>query len=67
LWTGEEPGEDGRNRIVALFEVRFADHREMLDKVAGKPVSLILGMSPNRIIRMKPQNLLAGLPLKRDS
>jgi Family of unknown function (DUF6352) len=66
LWTGEEPGEDGRNRIVALFELAFADPREMLDKVAGKPVSLILAMSPNRIIRVKPQNILVGLPLKTD-
>jgi Family of unknown function (DUF6352) len=64
LWTGDEPPEDGRDRIVALFELRFADPREMLDKVAGRPVSLILAMTPNRIVRLKPQNILTGLPIR---
>ena len=54
----------GRERIVALFDARFAEPRRMLDKVAGKPVYLILAMTPNRIVRVKPQNLLTGLPLK---
>jgi hypothetical protein len=64
LWRGEEPAADGRERIVALFELRFADAREMLEKVAGRPVSLILAMSPDRTVRVKPQNLIAGLPLR---
>lgn len=64
LWRGEEPPHDGRQRIVALFEARFADAREMLDRVAGKPISLILAMTPNRVVRVKPQNMLAGLPLR---
>ena len=65
LWRGEEPAQDGRSRIVALYELTFADPGEMLDKVRGRPVSLILAMAPNRIVRVKPQNLIVGLPLKR--
>jgi hypothetical protein len=64
LWSGEEPPEDGRERIVAIFRLTFADDREVLDKVAGKPVFLILGMTSNRIVRVKPQNLVLGLPLR---
>jgi len=64
LWRGEEPPDDGHDRIAALFELRFADPREMLDKVAGRPVSLILATTPRRIVRVKPQNILVGLPLK---
>jgi hypothetical protein len=64
LWRGQEPADDGRERIVALFRLDFADAREMEPKVAGQPVWLILGMTPNRIVRVKPQNLLAGLPLR---
>lgn len=63
LWNGEEPADDGRQRIVAIFRLTFEDPREMASRVAGKPVYLILGMTPNRIIRVKPQNLLVGLPL----
>lgn len=64
LWQGDEPSDNGRERIVALFSLTFDDARDMLPRVAGKPVYLILGMTPNRIIRLKPQNLVTGLPLQ---
>lgn len=67
LWRGEEPAGDGRERIVALFRLTFADPADMLARVAGKPVYLILAMTPQRIIRLKPQNLIAGLPLQSRS
>lgn len=64
LWNGEEPADDGRQRIVALFRLDFLDPRDAIARVAGAPVYLILAMSPNRVVRMKPQNLLMGLPLR---
>lgn len=64
LWVGEEPRDQGRDRIVALFRLTFAEPAEMQQSVAGAPVFLILAMSPNRMVRVKPQNLLTGLPLK---
>jgi hypothetical protein len=36
----------------------------MLDKVRGEPIYLILAQTPDKLIRMKPQNLIAGLPVK---
>lgn len=65
LWRGEEPPLQGRERIVALFELNFADPAEMLESVRGATISLILAMSPERVVRVKPQNILAGLPLQR--
>ncbi len=67
LWKGDEPPENGRDRIVALFTLTFDDPADMLARVAGAPVYLILGMTPNRIIRLKPQNLVTGLPLREHS
>jgi hypothetical protein len=64
LWQGQEPPEAGRDRIVALFTLTFDDPSVMLSQVAGQPVYLILGMTTNRIIRLKPQNLVTGLPLR---
>lgn len=64
LWQGEEPADDGRQRIVALFRLVFRDPADMVERVAGKPVYLILAATANRIVRLKPQNLIAGLPLK---
>jgi Family of unknown function (DUF6352) len=65
LWQGEEPPQDGLNRIVALFQARVHEPGEMLEAAAGKPFPLILAMTSNRIVRVKPQNVLTGLPLKR--
>ncbi|MFZ4807774.1 MAG: DUF6352 family protein [Hyphomicrobiaceae bacterium] len=67
LWKGEEPADDGLNRIVAIFRLDFEDDREMLPAVAGKSVVLILATTTNRIVRVKPQNLIVGLPLRSAS
>jgi hypothetical protein len=42
----------------------FADPRVVLDKVENEPIYLILAMTPDKIIRMKPQNLVTGLPIR---
>ena len=34
------------------------------DDLRGESVCLILAMTPDKIIRMKPQNLVAGLPVR---
>jgi hypothetical protein len=36
----------------------------MTDTVRGEPVYMILAMDQGKIIRMKPQNLVAGLPIR---
>jgi hypothetical protein len=64
LWNNETPPHDGAKRIVALFKLTFDDPAEMADTVAGEPCYLILGMTTNNTIRVKPQNLIAGLPYK---
>lgn len=65
LWNGQDLAHDGANRIVALFRLVFDQHGDMLDEVAGEPVYLILGMTKSNTVRVKPQNLIAGLPIKR--
>ncbi len=50
--------------MVGLFRLRFRDPGVMLDKVRGEPVYLILAMDRDMVLRMKPQNLLTGLPIK---
>jgi hypothetical protein len=59
LWAGEPPA----GAIVGLFRLEFEDPDVMLERVRGQPVWLILGMGEDRIIRMKAQNLIMGLPL----
>jgi hypothetical protein len=64
VWNGEEISEATMGHVVGLFRLTFADPELMLDKVRGEPVWLILAMTPDNLIRMKPQNLVTGLPIR---
>ena len=64
LWNGEALDNAAMSGVVALFALRFRDASVMLDKVKGEPVYLILAMTADKTIRMKPQNLITGLPIK---
>jgi hypothetical protein len=50
--------------VVGLFRLIFRDARLIIDDVRGEPIYLVLAMNPERLIRMKPQNLVTGLPVK---
>ena len=63
LWRGEELDPAARQRIVGLYRLTFRDAEIILDKAKGEPIYLILAMTPDRKLRMKPQNLVVGLPL----
>jgi hypothetical protein len=63
IWRGEAVEEDALERIVALFRLTFRDPAHMLPHVAGAPVYLILAVTPERVLRTKPQNLVIGLPV----
>jgi len=64
LWNGETLDNAAMSAVVGLFALRFCDASVMLDKVKGEPVYLILAMTADKTIRMKPQNLITGLPIK---
>jgi len=51
--------------VLALFRLTFADPALVADTLEREPVYLILATTPEQIVRMKPQNLLTGLPVKR--
>lgn len=64
IWNGEEFDTESQGRVVGLFRLTFRDPSVMLEKVRGEPVYLILAMTPDKLIRMKPQNFVTGLPVK---
>jgi hypothetical protein len=64
LWQGEDIDEATMARVVGLFRLNFRDPAVMIEKVRGEPVYLILAMTSDKTIRMKPQNLLTGLPVR---
>ncbi len=71
LWRGDSLRAEDLERVVAILRVRFADDaatRERLktglqERVRGRPFYLLLGANGEGVVRLKPQNLFAGLPL----
>ena len=64
LWTGKDLDPEATERIIALFRLGFSDIGEVRQDVGVRPIWLIMAMTPERTIRLKPQNLIAGLPLR---
>jgi hypothetical protein len=63
LWRGERLDGNVAERIVALMRLTFEDARLVDERVGERPVYLILAMGADKVVRLKPQNLIAGLPL----
>ena len=64
LWQGKKVKQARLARILWLGVLVFAETSRVLPRVAGRPVYLALAMDLAQKLRMKPQNLVAGLPLK---
>lgn len=64
LYRGETLDDARLRRILALFRMDIRDRAAVLDRVAGRPVYLALAMTDDATVHMKPQNLIANLPLR---
>ncbi|HEX4556720.1 MAG TPA: DUF6352 family protein [Xanthobacteraceae bacterium] len=64
LWGSEALDEATQARVVGLFRLNFRDPSLVAEDVAGEPVYVIMAMTPEKVLRLKPQNLVAGLPVK---
>ena len=65
LWRGENLDEASRGRVVGLFRLAFSNPAVVDARVGNEPVYLILAMTADKVLRMKPQNLVTGLPVKQ--
>jgi hypothetical protein len=59
LWNGGTLDAASAERVIALYRMT---PRASAARIDG-PIYLILAMTPDRTLRMKPQNILAGLPV----
>ncbi len=67
LWHGKKVPQARLARILWLAVLEFTDPSQALARLRGKPVYLALAMDAQQVVRLKPQNLLAGLPLAKPS
>jgi hypothetical protein len=64
LWNGDDLDEPTRGRVIGLYRLTFPDSADVLERVRGEPVYLITAMSADKVLRLKPQNLVTGLPIQ---
>lgn len=64
LWNGGELDSRSQASVVGLYQLKFKDHAIIAETIGSEPVYLILAMTPDKVVHMKPQNLLTGLPIR---
>jgi Family of unknown function (DUF6352) len=65
LWNGDELDESAKARVIGLFRLTFRDPGVVTEQLRGEPIYLLLAMTPDRVLRFRPQNLIVGLPVRR--
>jgi hypothetical protein len=64
IWNGNDLDDAARARLVGLYRMTFRNPLEMMEKVRGEPVYLLVAMTADEMLRLKPQNLVTGLPIR---
>lgn len=64
LWNSDELLEADRRLVVGLYRMTFAPDAEVIAQARGAPTHMILAMSADYTMRLKPQNLIVGLPIQ---
>jgi hypothetical protein len=64
IWNGEDLGDATRAQIIGLFRLTFRDPADMIERIKGEPVYLLVAMAADEVLRLKPQNLVTGLPIR---
>jgi hypothetical protein len=63
IWNGNDIDDTMRKELVGLYRLTFRDLSDMIEKVRGEPVYLLAAMTADEMLRLKPQNLVTGLPV----
>ncbi|MCK1626812.1 hypothetical protein IVA98_27400 [Bradyrhizobium sp. 160] len=64
LWNAGSLDPRSEASIVGLYRLTFHDRTMLVENIGSEPVYLILAMTPDKMLYMKPQNLLVGLPIR---
>jgi hypothetical protein len=65
IWNGGGFDDAMRARLIGLYRLTFRNPADMIEKVRGEPVYLLTAMTTDEVLRLKPQNLVTGLPVRR--
>jgi hypothetical protein len=65
IWGGGDLDDATRAKLIGLFRLTFRDPADMIAKVRGEPVYLLAAVTDDEVLRLKPQNLVTGLPIQQ--
>jgi hypothetical protein len=66
IWSGGDLDDVMQARLIGLYRLTFRNPADMIEKVRGEPVYLLAAMTVDEVLRLKPQNLLTGLPIRHE-
>src|SRR5450631_4674860 len=64
IWNENETDSALQARLVGLYRLNFRNPSDVIEKVRGEPVYLLVAMTADEVLRLKPQNLVTGLPIR---
>jgi hypothetical protein len=64
LWNENDADSALQARLVGLYRLNFRNPSDVIEKVRGEPVYLLAAMTADEVLRLKPQNLVTGLPIR---
>jgi uncharacterized protein DUF6352 len=64
IWNGKDMDRAQQARLVGLYRLNFRNPSDVIEKVRGEPVYLLAAMTADDVLRLKPQNLVNGLPIR---
>ena len=64
LWHSGGIDDAARARLIGLYRLTFVHPTDMIEAVRGEPVYLLMAAGEDGLLRMKPQNLINGLPVR---
>lgn len=67
LYAGEGLPEERRARVLSLFRLEIRDQAMVRPEMRGRPVYMAMARDAAGRLRLKPQNILANLPLAEPS
>ena len=67
LYNKETVDTDELEKVICLFRLDFIDEAAVTQSQAGKPVYMGIAMNDDKLLKLKPQNLLFNLPLAKVS
>ena len=64
IWNGSDLDDAMQARLIGLYRLTFHNPADMIEKVVGEPVYLLAAVTADEVLRLKPQNLVTGLPIR---